>query len=159
MAALAIKQTDAATASTSREPLQTAGLECEADASPFAAAAADECAADAMDTDALFSECYSPLSSHSLTDSAAWSPTLSATADELAWSDLPDDAELALPAAFLSLPPTPPPSGEDEADRHVDLNALFMQTVVCVSCCACVLLVCLSVAAELELHEQSLSLG
>ena len=157
MAALAIKQTDSATPSASRE-LQTTEPECEADALSFAAAAGDG-AADAMDAEPLFSECYSPLSSHSLADSTAWSPSLSSTADELAWCDLPDDAELTLPAAFLSLPPTPPPSGENEADRDVDLDLIFMQTAVCVSCCACVLLVCLNVATEWRVHEQSLSLG
>ena len=131
--------------------------ELDSDVAAVFVSMADSHSPEPMDADALFSECYSPLSGYSLTDSTAWSPTLS-TAGEPTWPDLPDDVELALPAAFLSLPPTPPPTMEEPTDRVDTVEAVCAQTMACMSLCVCVLFVCLSATTEWRQRRQSLSL-
>ena len=160
-----VKPNDITTLTTVPGPTQTSELESGVDL--LYVTAVDCLSPEPMDTDTLFSDCYSPLSNHSLTDSTAWSPTLSSTADEAGWPELPDDVELALPAAFLSLPPTPPPTmaecggdGEVGVVEVVDDVELFcIQSVVCVSFCACVLFICLNAATEWRQQGQSLSFG
>ena len=150
-----IKQTDTTAPESAYDGFQADELGSGVDA--LFLTVTDSQSPEPVDADTLFNDCYSPLSGHSLTDSTAWSPTLSSTG-EPSWPELPDDMDLALPAAFLSLPPTPPPTMVESID-NTDAELFCVQTVVCMSFCVCTLFICLNAAAEWRQRTQQLSFG